>query len=127
MIVGDAFSSDAVPVHLLTREAIDLYLSKLKSDGILAMHISNRHLELEPVLGDLAQDRELTCYAQFDGQTEGIPGKFGSNWVVMARQNADLGSVPTDGRWQPCATSPDPEEDVWTDDFSNLLSTFVWD
>jgi hypothetical protein len=126
VIVGDAFSSDAIPVHLVTREAIDLYLSKLRSDGVLAMHISNRHLELEPVFGDLAQDRGLVCYSQFDVNTEGTPGKFPSHWVVMARQPSDLGNVPGDGRWQPCSTTSDPSSDVWTDDFSNLLSTFNW-
>jgi hypothetical protein len=124
MIVGDAFSSDAIPVHLMTREAIDLYLKKLRSDGVLAIHISNRHLALEPVLGNLARDRGLVCYAQYDAQTEDIPGKFASNWVAMARRDADLGSVPSDGRWQPCASTN--AADVWTDDFSNLLSTFVW-
>jgi hypothetical protein len=126
MIVADAFSSDAIPVHLLTREAIDLYLDKLREDGVLAIHISNRHLALEPVLGDLARDRQLTCYAQFDGETEDFPGKSPAHWVAMAREPGDLGSVPNDGRWLPCETSPDPEEDVWTDDFSNLLSTFEW-
>jgi hypothetical protein len=125
MVVADAFSSDAIPVHLMTREAVDLYMSKLASDGILAIHISNRHLELEPVLGDIAQDRGLACYVQNDSETEGIPGKFASNWVVMAREDADLGSVPGDGWWQPCAGSPGSGY-LWTDDFSNLLSTFRW-
>ena len=55
LIVLDAFSSDAIPVHLLTREAIDLYLSRLRPDGIVAVHISNRYLNLEPVLAALAQ------------------------------------------------------------------------
>jgi spermidine synthase len=124
MIVADAFSSDAIPVHLMTREAIDMYFQKLRSDGVLAIHISNRHLDLEPVLGDLARDRGLTCYSEFDATTDGIPGKFASHWVVMARKPADLGSVPDDERWQTCATKGG---DVWTDDFSNLLSTLEWD
>ncbi|MDQ3966181.1 MAG: fused MFS/spermidine synthase, partial [Actinomycetota bacterium] len=125
VIAADAFSSDAIPVHLLTREALELYLSKLKSDGVMAYHISNRHLELEPVLGNLARDRGLVCYGQFDGEVEDIPGKFVSHWVVMAREDEDLGSVPNDQRWQPCLTTSDPYE-VWTDDFSNILSTFEW-
>ncbi len=124
VIVADAFSSDAIPVHLLTREAIDLYFSKLQSDGVLAMHISNRHLELQPVLGNLARDAGLTCYFQFDPNAENIPEKFPSEWVVMARQQEDLGSVPNDPRWQPCLREPDSA--VWTDDYSNLLSTFIW-
>jgi len=124
MIAAEAFSSDAIPVHLLTREAVDLYLQKLQEDGVLVFNIANRYLDLEPVLGNLAQDAGLSCYAQFDQENEGIPGKFVSHWVTMARDDADLGSVPNDERWQPCETNPD--SDVWTDDFSNLLSTFNW-
>jgi hypothetical protein len=124
VIVTDAFSSDAIPVHLMTREAIELYFQKLQSDGVLAMHISNRHLDLEPVLGNVAQDAGLACRAQFDGETQGEPGKFPSNWVVMARQEDDLANLANKGRWQPCRTYP--AWGVWTDDFSNLISTFLW-
>jgi hypothetical protein len=124
VIVGDAFSSDAIPVHLMTRQAIDLYFDKLQSNGVLAMHISNRHLELEPVLGNVAQDAGLVCRAQFDQDNEDTPGKFVSHWVVMTREEGDLGSMADDARWSSCATDPDTA--VWTDDFSNLLSTFVW-
>ena len=125
MIVGDAFSSDAIPVHLLTREAIDMYLEKLNEDGVIVMHISNRHLELEPVLGNLAQDAGLVCRGQLDDDTEGYPGKFASHWVAMARDQDDLGGIPGGAQWQPCASNPD--QGLWTDDFSNLLSTFDWD
>ncbi len=123
VIVGDVFNSDAIPVHLLTREAIDLYFRKLARNGVLAMHISNRYLNLEPVLGDLARDRGLECYAQSDMETEGVPHKEASRWVAMAREEGDLGSLPDDGRWQPCASNPN-SNDVWTDDFSNLIGTF---
>jgi spermidine synthase len=126
VIVSDVFSSDAIPAHLMTREAIDLYFQKLISDGVLAFHISNRHLKLEPVLGDLAQDGELVCYTQFDENTENVPYKFGSRWVAVARDASDLGSLPDDPRWSPCVTSPSGADYAWTDDFSNLLSTFNW-
>jgi hypothetical protein len=76
-------------------------------------------------VGDLARDRGLSCYAQFDYQTEGIPWKVPSHFTVLARNEADLGSVPNDPRWQPCQSSPEADR-VWTDDFSNLLSTFDW-
>ncbi len=89
MIVGDAFSSDAIPVHLLTREAFDMYLDKLNENGVMAMHISNRHLDLEPVLGNLAQDAGLVCRSQYDEDT-GQPGKFVSHWVMLAREEEDL-------------------------------------
>jgi hypothetical protein len=125
VIVADAFSSDAVPIHLMTREALGLYLAKLRSDGVMAYHISNRNLQLEPVLGNLARDRGLVCYTQLDGQVEGEPGKLVSHWVMMANKKEDLGSVPDDQRWRSCAVTSDPS-DVWTDDFSNILSTFKW-
>jgi hypothetical protein len=125
MVIGEAFSSDAIPVHLLTREATDMFLDKLTDNGVLVHHISNRHLELEPVVGDLARDRGLTCYAQFDVETENSPYKLASHFTVLARDEADLGSLPNDPRWQPCATSDDPDN-VWTDDFSNILGTFAW-
>ncbi len=124
IIVADAFSSDAIPVHLITREAVDLYLDKLQSDGVLLMHISNRHLELEPVLGNVAQDAGLVCRAQYDQENESTPGKFVSHWVMMSREEGALGSMADDARWSSCETNPDSP--VWTDDYSNLLSTFVW-
>src|SRR5918997_1513902 len=89
IIVADAFSSDAIPVHLMTREAIDLYFDKLQENGVLLVHISNRHLELEPVLGNVAQDAGLACRGQNDVE-EGSPGKFVSHWVVMGREDGDL-------------------------------------
>jgi hypothetical protein len=125
VIVGDAFSSDAIPIHLITREALDLYFSKLQSNGVVALHISNRHLELEPVLGNLAQDSGLACRAQLDDRIADAPDKFVSHWVVMARQEDDLAGIAEDERWLPCATAP--SQSVWTDDYSNLLSTFTWD
>jgi hypothetical protein len=123
IIVADAFSSDAIPVHLMTQEAIDLYFDKLKENGVLLVHISNRHLELEPVLGNVAQDTGLACRAQNDVE-QGPPGKFISHWVMMAREDGDFGSMAENGRWQPCELDPDTA--AWTDDFSNLLSTFNW-
>jgi hypothetical protein len=124
IIVADAFSSDAIPVHLMTREAVDLYFDKLQSDGVLLMHISNRHLEIEPVLGNVAQDAGLVCRAQYDQENESTPGKFISHWVIMSREEGALGSMADDARWSSCETNPDSP--VWTDDYSNLLSTFVW-
>src|ERR687889_488234 len=125
MIVGEAFSSDAIPVHLVTREATDLYFDKLQENGVLVHHISNRHLALEPVVGDLARDRGLVCYSQYDTEgTDGtIPYKLTSHFTVLARSEADLGEVPNDSRWAPCRTNTDTDR-VWTDDYSNLLSTY---
>jgi hypothetical protein len=108
----------------MTREAINLYFQKLQSDGVLAVHISNRHLDLEPVLGNAAQNAGLACRAQFDGKTQGEPGKFPSNWVVIARQENDLAGLANNAEWQPCRT--DSASRAWSVDFSNLISTFLW-
>ncbi|MCA1717592.1 MAG: fused MFS/spermidine synthase [Actinobacteria bacterium] len=130
MIIGEAFSSDAIPVHMLTREATDMYFDKLNEHGVLLHHISNRHLDLEPVVGDLARDRGLTCYASFDDLSDTQPSatsqyKLAAHFTVLARDEADLGSVPDDPRWAPCRTNTETDK-VWTDDYSNLLSTFVF-
>lgn len=123
VMVADAFSSDAIPIHLLTREALRLYRAKLRDDGVLAFHISNRFLELEPVLGDLARDARVTCRAQQEpSEARGKPrGKIPSHWVAIASSDAELGALANDPRWAPCARSDDPR--VWTDDFSNPLGT----
>jgi hypothetical protein len=126
IIVVDAFSSDAIPIHLITREALQLYFRKLTDDGILAVHISNRHLNLEPVLANLAQELGLTCLRQYDNDVEkrGISGISSSDWVVLARRREDLGKLADDERWSPLET--EPKVGVWTDDYSNLLSVFIW-
>lgn len=120
LIMADAFSSDAVPVHLLTREALSLYRSKLLEHGIVAFNVSNNYVDLEPVLGNLARDANMACAAREDRQSgqDGKPETDGSNWVVMARRTADLRSVAPDRRWQDCRRSGSAP---WTDDYSNLL------
>ena len=127
VILLDAFSSDSIPTHLLTREAVELYLSKLSPDGLLAFHISNRTLNLEPVLGDLAASLGLVCYAF--NETEINPhhaaeGKDSSHWLVMARDTESLGNFPRYDTWQPVAPRDPPE--IWTDDYSQILSVLNW-
>jgi hypothetical protein len=126
IIVVDAFSSDAIPIHLITREALELYFRKLTEDGVLAVHISNRHLDLEPVLGNLAQDLGLFALREYDSDADsrGVPGISNSDWVVLARRREDLGKLAEDERWNSVAT--DPKVGIWTDDYSNLLSVFMW-
>jgi hypothetical protein len=126
-LILDAYSSDAPPLHLLTREALQLYVAKLAPDGVLALHITNRHLDLEPVLGNLARDAGLAALigdGRQVGAQEAAQARTGSRWVLMARSPAHLGLLANDARWQPLTTAPDQE--VWTDDFSSLLSVFLW-
>jgi len=125
LIILDAFSSDSIPIHLLTWEAMKLYLTKLADGGILAFHISNRYLNLKPVIGDLARDAHLECLLQEDRKLSkaDIKGrKLGSDWVVMAHRKSDLGKLPEDPRWKPLLGRPG--ERLWTDDYSNILSVF---
>jgi len=94
LIVVDAFSSDAIPIHLITLQALDVYLDKMTEDGLLAFHISNRYLDLRPVLANLAKERGLTAiYLNDERENEDrpiFPGKFNSIWVVLARKNEYL-------------------------------------
>ena len=122
LIILDAFSSDAIPVHLLTREALSLYRSRLAPHGIIALHISNLHLSLSPVLGRLAADQGLIALWQREPATAGslTDGKFPSEWMVIAQDRADLGTLGGDPRWQPPIVAP--ATPLWTDDFSNILS-----
>jgi hypothetical protein len=126
LIVLDAFSSGTIPIHLLTREAIELYLERLQPGGVLLFHISNRHLELGPVVGAQARDLGLAAFQWIDVRPdEDVErGIFGSHWVLLARSVQDLeGSVPRGG-WQPMQTPTGPR--AWTDDFSDLLTVQSW-
>jgi hypothetical protein len=124
LIILDAFSSDAIPLHLITQEALDLYLSKLAPHGILAFHISNRHLDLSPVMSDLAASRQLYCVGLYDPAPHDIRGKDTSVWVVMARQSSDTGSLANTSFAR--VLTSDGSRNVWTDDFSNILSVLNW-
>jgi hypothetical protein len=124
LIILDAFSSDAIPMHLITQEAMALYLAKLSPGGLLFFHITNRHLDLAPVLGDLAQDAGLTAILQSYAPEGGdlIRGGLPSIWVAMARQKKDLGALVMDPRWKFLTGRPNVRP--WSDDFSNLITAF---
>jgi len=127
LLVLDAFSSDAIPLHLVTREALQLYVSKLAPGGLLVFHISNRCLDLEGVLGDLASDAHLVCTSQDETEPDAreiAAGKDQSHWLVMARRLEDFGRLRRDARWLPVSARARPQ--VWTDDFSNIISVFRW-
>ena len=128
LIILDAFSSDSVPVHLLTKEAVALYLSKLAADGLIVFNISNRYLDLVPVLAGLAQSHGLSGRFRSDlivTEEDQDRLKYPSKWAVMARRDFDLGSVATNPHWQ--RFPPTFIETTWTDDFSNIFkSLIVW-
>jgi hypothetical protein len=124
LIVLDAFSSDAIPVHLLTREAFTLYLSLLKPDGIVAVQISNRYLNLEPVLAALAEQDGLVALAKIDDHIpEADRGHFPSHWVMLARRRQPLTILARAPAWR----SPIGRARLrpWTDDYSNIWQVFA--
>ncbi len=125
LLVLDAFSSGVIPMHLITREAIALYLSKLRPDGWLAFHVSSRHLNFRPIVANLAHDAGLVCLS-FD-ETESAAaqssnGKYASHWVLMARQPPER--LVKSEQWE--KLPPDPSIPTWSDDFSNILAVFRW-
>lgn len=126
VILVDAFTSDAIPVHLLTREAICLYFEMLAPRGILALHISNRYLRLEPVVANLAEDAGLGGRLIQYGDTGEIKGATKATWVLLARTPEDFGGLATDARWTDVKLEMEPRVGTWTDDFHNLLSVFKW-
>jgi hypothetical protein len=123
LIVMDAFSSDAIPVHLLTREALGIYLDRLASGGALAFHISNRHLNLEPELARLLHAYHLAFRIRRDVRPDPETHRLASVWVVAARTRGDLDALTGTAEWQPLPVDDAPP---WTDDFSNLWSAISW-
>jgi SAM-dependent methyltransferase len=132
LLLIDAFNSDAIPVHLLTREAFAVYRRKLKAGGVLFIHITNRHLRLDGVVGDLARDAGLTALLQ---RSSDFIDKASCTWVAFAEGPAALGDLatrrdrPADpkgdrGMWVPPPVSGRP---VWTDDRCDLLGVYKWD
>jgi hypothetical protein len=113
----DAFSSDSIPVHLITREAIELYMKHVAPDGILAVHISNRFLDLKPVLANIAQTLGLKARLVSDSPS-GSGSASMTDWVLIARTDAPFAHELLD-----VATpiEPNPSFSLWTDQFNNLI------
>lgn len=124
LLIMDAFSSDAVPTHLLTREAMQLYFSKLKDDGILAFHITNRHLALKQVLADHADNLQLSGLLQEFNPENPAPLVVATDWVVLAKQPQRLDRLRQSrlGHWQKLPLTFDLQP--WTDDFTNIIG--IW-
>ncbi len=124
LIVLDAFSSDAIPVHLLTREALAGYRQHLRAHGVIAVHVSNRHLELATVVAAVGAIDGFIAYVKQDDAANDFARDYRANAlvVVLAKDVADLGDLPARGGWQPLknvGTIP------WTDDYSNVLGAII--
>jgi SAM-dependent methyltransferase len=125
VLVIDAFSSDAIPVHLLTREAFALYARHLAPGGVLAVHVSNRHLHLTPVVALAARAVNLRAA---EVETEDDPDeslrRYGATWVLLSARDGLFTRPPFQG----AVTKPAPPAHLrlWTDDYSNLLRVVNW-
>lgn len=124
LLILDAFSSDSVPIHLLTQEAMQLYFDKLKPNGILAFHITNRHLDIKKVIANHAQQLKLAALIQEFKPQKPLPLVTATDWVVVAKNPQILVRLKQSrlGHWQklPLYFNMKP----WTDDFTNLLA--IW-
>jgi hypothetical protein len=119
LLILDAFSSDAIPVHLLTAEAFAMYRRKLAPGGVIMAHISNRYLDLEPVLGRITVETGFFGVTQYhDEGTSKTTLRYPSIWVAMARSPDDIIELAPDTRWQPLRGANAP---LWTDDYVNIV------
>jgi hypothetical protein len=125
LIIIDAFSSDAIPIHLLTREAMAGYLKKLSPHGMLVMHVSNRHLELASVVAGIAKANDLIARVNDSAEIEenADPYIFAGTVVALVRRPEDFGRLAQLRNWEPL--TPDPKQWTWTDDYSDVFGALV--
>src|SRR5438270_1753094 len=121
VLAVDAFSSDAIPVHLITREALGVYLRHVRPHGIVAFHVSNRFLDLVPVVARIAREHGVHAVVvrdEPDDDDDSLRSK--SDWVLVSRDAAALqGQAIVDAGAEPAEDRPDWR--TWTDDYSNLI------
>ena len=123
LLIVDAFTSDAIPVHLLTKEALEEYKERLQPDGLLAFHVSNRFYDLRPPLSNVAKAVGLHALYKFYITPDEKKAGASSDWVLMARDPLAISMLRQKGWWD----LPPPEGRVWTDDYSNLLTALKQD
>jgi hypothetical protein len=124
LIVLDAFSSDTIPTHLLTREAVEGYLNHLTGGGVIVMHISNRYMELADTVAAVGAAEGLGAFIKIDDrtQTSSPDYKMNAEVVALARRPEDVGVLRVRPGWHQIA-----ETDVqpWTDDYSNIFGAII--
>jgi hypothetical protein len=119
LIIVDAYSSDAIPIHLATEEAMKIYKDKLAPQGAVVMHVSNRHLELQSVVVGIADANDLKSWVYSEDSGRDDEYIFATSVVVSAREEADVGKLAASDQW--AETEADENQRVWTDDYSNIL------
>jgi spermidine synthase len=119
VLAVDAFSGDAIPAHLITREAVQLFRKHLAKGGILAYHVSNRYLDLSPVLGRIAAEEKMSALQidDYKGIGDSNPIKSPSTWVLLANDEDTLEPL------KPFGKEPErkPDWGMWSDDYHNLF------
>ena len=123
LIIVDAYSSDAIPIHLATEQAMKIYKDKLAPQGAVVMHVSNRHLELASVIVGIADANDLKSWVYSEDSGRDDEYIFATSVVVSAREEADVGKLASSDQWT--ETEADEKQRVWTDDYSNVLGA-VW-
>jgi len=125
LLFVDAFIGAAIPIHLLTREALELYFRKLKPNGIVAMHVSNRNLELASVVAGIAEANKAIVRVYDGGDIEEDVDEH--RWIptiaAVARNEADFGILAKAELWP--IRERDPRQRVWTDDYSNIVGALL--
>lgn len=128
VLILDAFSSDSIPAHLLTLEAMQIYMRKLKKDGILLFHISNKYLDLRYVVVNTASVYDLACYFFDDTSLEDREkalGKLPSKWILIGRkESAHIARIVRDPAWT--LLKPIFTRGIWTDNFYDIVGVFRW-
>jgi hypothetical protein len=119
LIIVDAYSSDAIPIHLATEEAMAIYKEKLAPQGAVVMHVSNRHLELASVVVGIADANDMKSWVYSEDSGRDNEYIFSTSVVVSAREEADVGKLASSDVW--AETEADEKQRVWTDDYSNVL------
>jgi SAM-dependent methyltransferase len=118
VLMLDAFDSDSIPAHLVSREAVQMYLNKLKPNGMLLFHVSNRYMDVEGLVSALIADAKLEGLVRYDDDEEPT-GKTSSDYVIAARRPEDLGALEHNENWSHIEKPSDIQP--WTDDYSNML------
>ncbi|KLE34344.1 fused MFS/spermidine synthase [Aurantiacibacter luteus] len=123
VLVIDAFSSDAIPLHLMTDEAMGIYLRALKPGGLLLMHVSNNYIRLQPVVARVAEERRLATMLLAD---PGNPARevYPSTWIALSPRREALVALARNGKWE---ALPVPRGPVWTDDYASILPYLAWE
>ena len=123
LIIVDAYSSDAIPIHLATEEAMKIYEAKLAAQGAVVMHVSNRHLELSSVVVGIAEANDLKSWVYNEDSGRDNEYIFSTSVVVSAREEADVGRLASSEQW--ALEEADEKQRVWTDDYSNVLGAVL--